>query len=192
VTSPRFRIAGPDDSGQVARLHADSWRRSYRGVYSDAFLDADVVEDRLAVWAARLAAPSETGAGTGTWTLLAEEGDGRLAGFVHVVFDNDEEWGSLVDNLHVVHDRQRSGIGRVLLARAADAVLEQAAAKSVYLWVLELNTKAQGFYRACGGDFAGHKAVSAPGGVPGRLVGAPRALRIAWPDPAPLASLIDR
>jgi hypothetical protein len=26
------------------------------------------------------------------------------AGFVHVVFDEDDRWGSLIDNLHVAHD----------------------------------------------------------------------------------------
>src|SRR6266545_1171398 len=50
----RFRLASPADAKAVADLHADSWRRHYRGAYSDAFLDGDVVADRLAVWTARL------------------------------------------------------------------------------------------------------------------------------------------
>jgi len=36
---PQFRTGGPDDAGAVALLHADSWRRNYRGVYADAYLD---------------------------------------------------------------------------------------------------------------------------------------------------------
>jgi hypothetical protein len=35
----RFRAAGPGDGPAVAGLHADSWRRHYRGAFSDAFLD---------------------------------------------------------------------------------------------------------------------------------------------------------
>jgi hypothetical protein len=94
--------------GTVAQLHADSWRRHYRGAYADAFLDGDVVADRLAVWSARLAGRANT------VTVLAEDGTGP-AGFVHVVFDDDERWGSLVDNLHVAVGRQRGGIGTALL-----------------------------------------------------------------------------
>lgn len=45
----RFRSACAIDAQAVARLHADSWRRYYRGAYSDAFLEGDVVQDRLSV-----------------------------------------------------------------------------------------------------------------------------------------------
>jgi hypothetical protein len=38
----RFRAGGPGDAPAVAGLHADSWRRHYRGAFSDAFLDRDV------------------------------------------------------------------------------------------------------------------------------------------------------
>lgn len=50
----QFRLAGPADAGAVAKLHAESWRHHYRGAYSHAFLDGDVVADRLAVWTDRL------------------------------------------------------------------------------------------------------------------------------------------
>jgi hypothetical protein len=40
--SVSFRAAGQDDAHAIAELHADSWRRHYRGAYSDAFLDGDV------------------------------------------------------------------------------------------------------------------------------------------------------
>jgi hypothetical protein len=108
-------------------------------------------------------------------------------GFVHVVFDKDDRWGSLVDNLHVTHGRQRAGIGTVLLRRAAQAVVRQAAGRSMYLWVLEQNTAAQRFYLACGGTSVERSTVPDPGGVPGRLNGVPGCLRIAWPDAALLA-----
>jgi len=43
----------------------------------------------------------------GTRTIVAER-DGDLIGFVHVVFDADPRWGSLVDNLHVAHSDHRA------------------------------------------------------------------------------------
>lgn len=162
MTSLRIRAAGPDDADGVALLHADSWRRHYRGAYADSFLDGDVVADRRAVWSARLAAPGHCA------TLVAEDAAG-LAGFVHVVLDDDERWGSLVDNLHLVHDRRRSGIGRALMGRAAGIVAERATGASMYLWVLTQNTAAQRFYQALGGKCAEMARVEPSGGVPGRL-----------------------
>jgi ribosomal protein S18 acetylase RimI-like enzyme len=176
MTSLRFRAADPGDAGAVARLHADSWRRHYRGAYADAFLDGDVVANRSQVWSARLAA-----AGAACATVVAEEGS-RLVGFVHVVLDDDPHWGSLVDNLHVAHDRQRTGIGAALLARAGEAVAGRATMMPVYLWVLEQNTSAQRFYRSLGGSYAGREAVSPPGGVPAWLDGSPAKFRFTWPD----------
>lgn len=180
MTSLRFRAAGLDDAAKVALLHADSWRRHYRNAYADSFLDGDVVADRRTVWSSRLATP------TSSRTVVAEDVTG-LVGFVHVVFDDDDRWGSLIDNLHVTHDRQRAGIGSALLTRAVEAVAERATGKSLYLWVLEQNIAAQRFYRAFGGTCAEKAIVSPPGGVPARLNGSPNKLRFTWPDISLLA-----
>jgi GNAT superfamily N-acetyltransferase len=181
MTALKFRTAGPDDAAEVARLHADSWRRHYRGAYADSFLDGDVFTDRRAVWSTRLAAPGNS------MTIIAEDEAG-LAGFVHVVFDDDERWGSLIDNLHLAHDRQRTGIGSALLTRAADAVTERATSNALYLWVLEQNSNAQRFYRALGGRRVEVAPVPPPGGLPDRLNGTPNKLRFSWPLAAALAS----
>lgn len=178
----RIRPAGAGDAGTVATLHADSWRRHYRGVYADSYLDGDIHSERLAVWSARLAD------GTGTATFLAEDGTDPL-GFVHVVLDADDAWGSLVDNLHVTYRRQRGGIGTALLTRAARAVAQRATGPAMYLWVLEQNVAAQRFYAALGGRVAGAAAVDPPGGVPSRLAGAPRKLRLSWPDAGALGAV---
>jgi ribosomal protein S18 acetylase RimI-like enzyme len=177
MTTLRFRSATVDDAEQVGGLHADSWRRHYRGAYADSFLDGDVDADRRSVWAARLATPAATA------TVLAER-DGRLVGFVHVAFDNDPRWGSLVDNLHVLTSEHRSGIGRQLLTRAAQAVIDQASSDAMYLWVLQQNTAAQAFYRATGAEFVELAPVPPPGGDATRLVGTPKCLRAVWPDAA--------
>ncbi|MFC9692223.1 GNAT family N-acetyltransferase [Kribbella sp. NPDC056951] len=175
-----FRVATVDDAEQVAALHADSWRRHYRGAYADTFLDGDIESERRKVWTERLAVPARTE------TMLAEE-SGQLIGFVHVMLDKDPQWGSLVDNLHVRTARRRSGIGGRLLRHAASAVEQRAATRAMYLWVLEQNVAAQGFYRANGGDAVETAPVPPPGGDPSRLNGSPACLRIAWADVAVLS-----
>lgn len=171
------RTAVADDAEQIALLHTDSWRRFYRGAYSDSYLDGDVFSDRRAVWASRLAAPSSSA------TVVVDDGSG-VAAFVHVVLDEDDEWGSLVDNLHVRHDQQRAGLGRVLLRRAADAVAGRARDRRMYLWVLEQNLRAQQFYAAMGGAQVEKTLCLPPGGDRERLNGTPIKLRIAWSDVA--------
>ena len=116
---PSFRAATLEDALGVARLHAESWQRHYRGAYSDAFLDGDVLVDRVAVWSERLDKRDPR-----RFTLLAEDASG-LVGFANASFEEDPLWGALLDNLHVRHGHQRRGVGRRLLALTAQAVIER-------------------------------------------------------------------
>src|SRR5256712_9383773 len=95
LEEPQFRLAGAADAEAVANLHADSWRRHYRGAYSDAFLDGDVVADRVSEWIGRLSDPLPEAC-----TILAER-DGVVVGFAHGILGEDPTWGALLDNLHV-------------------------------------------------------------------------------------------
>jgi ribosomal protein S18 acetylase RimI-like enzyme len=169
-----YRPATADDTAAIAALHADSWRRHYRGAFPDAFLDGDVDRDRLALWTGRLAQPAPADR-----TVVAVAG-GEVVGLVHTVLHDDPRWGALVDNLHVRADHKRHGIGARLLGHAARAVLDAEPVTGLWLWVLEPNEAAQAFYAARGGAFVGREEFDTPGG--GRAVG----LRVAWPDPAVL------
>ncbi len=173
-----IRRGRPTDAEAIAGLHAESWRRHYRGAYADEYLDGDIGAERLEVWSQRLSVQDES-----TRTMLAEE-DGAFVGFVHVVFDEDPRWGSLVDNLHVVWARKRGGIGSQLMSSAGAAVLAHGG--GLYLCVLEQNTAAQAFYGARGGRCVESRLVPAPGGREERLNGSPVGYRFAWTDPAVL------
>jgi len=169
------RLATAGDVDAIAQLHADSWRRNYRGAYLDSYLDGDVVTERIAVWTERIAHPVVS-----SRTVVAEH-DGTVVGFVHTVFDEDAQWGALLDNLHVAHDRKGGGVGTALTAESARSVLERDPPTGLYLWVLEQNEPAQAFYRARGGIEAGRELRGPfPGG------GTAYALRMVWRDPARL------
>jgi ribosomal protein S18 acetylase RimI-like enzyme len=171
----QFRSASHSDAAAIAALHADSWRRHYRGAYSDAFLDGDVIADRLTVWADRLREPNPR-----RYTIIAEDGGGLIA-FAHTAFDDDPTWGALLDNLHVAPGHKRRGVGSQLLALTARAVIERGT--GLYLWVLEQNVDAQAFYEARGASRVDRALASPPGGVASRLSGSPVKLRYAWTDP---------
>ena len=155
-----LRAATAEDAACVAALHADSWRRHYRFAYPPEFFGESLDEDRAATWAARLSNQTPR-----TSTTLAEIG-GELVGFVHVVFDEDDRWGSLVDNLHVRHDRQRTGVGTTLLHAAASAIVASAEVPGFHLWVLERNRRARDFYSQAGGQEVESRP-AAPPALPG-------------------------
>lgn len=170
-----YRAASATDGAAIAELHADSWRRSYRGAYLDSYLDGDVRADRLAVWTDRLARRDADRS-----THVADQ-DGLVVGFVHTILDEDPTWGAYLENLHVAHDRKREGIGQGLVITAARHLVEQRPASGLYLWVLEQNTAAQAFYEAMGGVCAGREIRGPfPGG------GTAPGLRYVWPEPAQL------
>ena len=179
LAEPLFRVADAADAVAIAHLHADSWRRHYRGAYSDAFLDGRLVADRLAVWTELLAEPDPR-----RHTLLAE--DGGVVGFANTLFDHDRKWGALLDNLHVTGEHKRRGIGSRLLSMTAEAVIARPEASGLYLWVLEQNVEAQAFYEGRGGKCVERHPASPPGGVASRLTGSPTKLRYVWRDPAVL------
>src|SRR5205823_1577423 len=136
------RFATTDDIQAIAALHADSWRRNYRGALPDSFLDGDVGEERLAVWGERLTNP-----GPDQRTIVAVA-DGRPLGFAHTAFDDDPRWGALLDNLHVIHDVKGQGIGTRLMAETARVLGQWRPGSGLYLWVLGQNTAGQAFYDA--------------------------------------------
>ena len=153
-----FRMARDSDVERLATLHADSWRRTYRGMMADEFLDGDVVANRLEVWRERLSAPRDR-----QFVLLAEQGS-MLAGFVCVYADEDEKWGSCIDNLHVSDMTLRQGVGRELMLHAAEWLCETSAHSGVYLWVMEANARARLFYERLGAFDAGTSNKQDPGG----------------------------
>ena len=165
-----LRDATARDSEAIAALHADSWRRNYRGAFPDAYLDGEVFADRRAVWTERLREPRAE-----AFTVVAEI-DGLVVGFAHTILDADEELGALVDNLHVTHDRKREGIGARLMADSARRVAACRPGSGLYLEVLEQNTAAQAFYEARGGTRVGpSQAVPVEGG------GTASCFVYAWP-----------
>lgn len=175
----KFRNATERDIEPIAMLHADSWRRNYRGAYLDSFLDGDILTDRLAVWTDRLKQQ-----GSNQYTIVAEH-HRSVVGFVHTILDDHPVWGSLLENLHVAHDQKRQGTGAQLMSESARELLVRRPLSGLYLWVLEQNTAAQGFYDARGGT-AVERTVRGP--FPGGGTGF--GLRYSWPDPSTLLEVM--
>ena len=169
-----LRTALPADAESIARLHAESWRSAYRGMYRDEYLDGPVDEDRRNFWKQRFASPADN-----QYVLLATEGH-ELLGFVCAYGNSDERWGTLIDNLHVIPGHQGRGIGRRLLAASAVWSREHYPDAGFHLWVLDGNAKARRFYELLGAQPQESALSEPPGG--GSILG----WRYAWPSLEPL------
>jgi ribosomal protein S18 acetylase RimI-like enzyme len=167
-----------NEAESIAALHTSSWRRTYRGMMSDAFLDGAALDDRRRVWRERL-----TIANPRQFVCVADL-NASVVGFICVFADHDARWGSYIDNLHVAPDLHRSGIGRALIRRAGEWLATVAPHVGVYLWVMEANTSARIFYHRLGGGNVETVSLEDPGG--GR---APNC-RIVWTEPGTLLATI--
>jgi ribosomal protein S18 acetylase RimI-like enzyme len=165
-----LRPAEAADADALAALHADSWRRHYRGMMSDAFLDGGASADRHRVWHERLLAADRD-----RLVVVADDGS-RIVGFICVFARGDAGWGAYIDNLHVVHDHKGRGIGRALMRSAAEWIERTQPDAGVYLWVMEANAPARTFYDRLGARNAETVELADPGG------GHAPNCRYVWPD----------
>jgi GNAT superfamily N-acetyltransferase len=142
-----YREAKPEEFEKVAILHANSWKTFYRNIFSDTYLDHEVLADRLAVWNKR----SQINDINRSVQLALENEE--IIGFVCTYLDHSLEHGSLLDNLHVLGKHQGKGIGLTLIQKAFDWVKENRPLQNMYLTVLTENHKSKAFYYRFNGNF---------------------------------------
>jgi GNAT superfamily N-acetyltransferase len=176
-----FRIGAAADAAKIAALHTASWRGAYRGILPDAYLDGEIVPERLALWKKRLRS-----SGRDRRLVLLAEDRAELAGFVCVLLDEEPEWGASLDNLHVRQDLKGRGLGRRLFAAAARWVMSKQPGWPLHLWVFEANRTARGFYERFKGEVVAREIKRMPG-----MAEVP-SLRYVWRDVGTLLNLLDR
>jgi len=173
-----YRPIVAPDATTIARIHATSWRSTYRGIVPDEYLDDDIDAERLTHWRRRLSEPTERDVG-----VLALQ-EGAPVGFVFAVRDDDESWGSMLDNLHVLPEHKGHGLGRGLMRELVAQLAESGTVAGLYLWVYEANAGACRFYERLGAVRLHAEVVDTAGG------GRARALAYGWPTMEALKSAL--
>ena len=140
------RAATLQDQDAIAHLHAQNWQSIYQGQLTQAYLDNDVFDERLALWQQRFNQPTPN-----QHILVACDGT-HIAGFICLYLDLHTQWGSIVDNLHISQHHKGQGLGGMLLTQAAALIQQHAQSTGMYLEVLAANHKAQAFYQHMGGE----------------------------------------
>lgn len=140
-----YHFAQKSDVKRIAELHALSWQKTYKGMLDENYLEQHVYPERLAVWQKRLSQDNKD-----QFVMVAEQ-DKFLEGFICVFGSEDEEWGSLLDNLHTHPNAKGRGVGKTLMQYAAKWITEHYALRRMYLLVFEANEAACQFYENRGG-----------------------------------------
>lgn len=159
VTDVSFVVfpAGPTDAEGLARVHVTSWRETYRGLLSDAFL-ARMSEAGFARRFGRDLANPRTG------VMLAAADRHGLVGYAQGGPSRRRVAGEAeIATLYVLRQAQGRGVGAQLLRETARALAAQGAA-SLLISVLRDNLRARGFYEHLGGVAEAPRREPGPGG----------------------------
>ncbi|MGF1695200.1 GNAT family N-acetyltransferase [Vibrio kyushuensis] len=153
-----LKIAEYSDYERIATLHAQSWRRFYHGILGEDYLQHDVLDERLAIWQARLINPPFN-----QHVLLLEEG-GLLCGFVCAFGNHDFEKGTMIDSLHVDENYRHRGLGLKLLNEVSKWCEQHFGESAIYLEVMRDNQQAIDFYESLEGLKIDERLWNAPCG----------------------------
>ena len=153
-----YRTATAADATSIAQLHSLSWQQTYRGIWSDDFLNGPVFDDRQQLWETRFHKPN-----LGQYVVVAQEGP-DVCGFACTYASYDPTWGTLLDNLHVRDTQKGRGVGTALLKTVARWACQAAPETGFYLWVLTLNQPARNFYEHLGAINQEQIALKGPDG----------------------------
>ncbi|WP_182113902.1 MULTISPECIES: GNAT family N-acetyltransferase [unclassified Actinotalea] len=130
------------DAPEMARVHVDSWRQTYRGLMPDSVLDdPELLRRREHFWTVGLTDERYRGN-----RVAVSEIDGAVVGIAMSgpARDPDATWSRQLFVLYVDAAHHGSGAGAALL----DAVLDPD--EGVAAWVADPNPRAQAFYRKHG------------------------------------------
>jgi ribosomal protein S18 acetylase RimI-like enzyme len=142
-----LRPATPDDAEGIAIVRIDSWRKTYRGIIPDTYLDSMDVEDSMTLWRRVLTAASVT------TSVFVAELDGDVVGFAAGKMLDEEKFGLNAElaAIYLEPEIQRAGIGRSLVRMVAAAHQAQGA-HGLIAWVIARNKIARQFYEKLGAE----------------------------------------
>lgn len=152
-----FRDCTAEDAGLVSHIYATSWRKSYRGIIADHYLDR--LPDDYWVTPVR------------SW-LISGQMSGKLiyhekqpVGACLYGTGRDEayqDWGEIV-SLYVLPDQAGQGYGSTLMETCLDDMRADGF-RRFYVWVIDQNEPAKAFYLKHGFHFTSDKVAYAIGG----------------------------
>lgn len=150
--------AGPSDAEDLARVHVTSWRETYRGLLSDAFLARMSEAGHARRFARALLHPGEHEV-----TLVAADRYGLVGYAVGGPSRTGAKGEAEIATLYLLRRAQSQGLGARLIADTVRALAAQGAT-SLVISVLRDNFRARAFYEHLGGEAEAPRREPGPGG----------------------------
>jgi GNAT superfamily N-acetyltransferase len=137
-----------EDAPAIARVHVASWNAAYRGVIADEALDG-LSEERLAPeWRAQIEHPEAAGV-----KVAVVEDEAGVIGYSRYGPARDDDLDPATDaevyGFYLDPASWGRGAGRALMEHVKED-LRGRGFRSVVLWVVQRNARAQAFYGALG------------------------------------------
>lgn len=144
-----IRPATLDDALDIAKVHVDTWRSTYRGIVPSSFLDNMSYEEGERRWLTHLRNAEIDGK---RCFFVAEDELGHIVGFISGGFNRDDDpvyMGELYA-IYILQAYHGRGIGQKLVLALVEKLL-QMGIETMLLWVFAVNP-ARKFYEALGGQ----------------------------------------
>ena len=141
-----IRKATLEDAANIAKVHVDSWRTTYKGIILQSFLDKLSYEKRTILWENNLSNPART-------VYVAQTNDNEIIGFVvgEKRDTNTEQGATDLSAIYLFEEWQGKGVGKLLLKQVMQNFKEQGYHK-VYVDVLADN-RSREFYKYYGAQY---------------------------------------
>jgi GNAT superfamily N-acetyltransferase len=135
-----------NDVNQIAQVHVDCWKSTYRGIIAEDYLAKLSVEQRMKNWIWSFENPNHDEV-----RFVAENADGGIVGFISGGATRSPEFSYDAElyAIYILHEYQRQGLGRNLVQVLVEH-LRMKNYKSLMLWVLQQNPSVD-FYKKIGG-----------------------------------------
>ena len=143
-----YREANIEDAPLVAKVHVESWRKSFAGIVPQEFLDNLTVEKREQAFRQRLGEPNYK-------MFVAETAKNGIVGFADFgkARESNFEFEAELYAIYLLHEFQQKGIGANLFRLCQKQMIADKI-NSMYLMALEISPY-KSFYEKMGGQIVG-------------------------------------
>lgn len=132
--------ASIDDIEDIARVHLESWCRSYAGIYPQDFIDEKSISDIVEYWRPLFEEPESS------YTNVVARIDGVIVGVSALLNAEDS---AEVDRFHVDARFHGRGVGRAMFERILGAA-RRARQPELFAYVVEGNDDGVAFWKHLG------------------------------------------
>ncbi|MFC7062670.1 GNAT family N-acetyltransferase [Halobacillus seohaensis] len=141
----QVRIAQFEDAEQIANIHIQSWKSTYKDLIDEQDLSNTTLENRVALWEAILRTPIN-----GQIAYVIESNDGQIIGFVSGGKERTKNYSydGEIYAIYLLNKHQRMGYGSMLLNTFSKA-MKESGYQSLLVWILTHNPSVN-FYEVLG------------------------------------------